>query len=339
MTVRYLLQVIVAVILLNGILAPSFSAATIHDQAKPQAKASDAEVKAVAAINSAPDATAKLTQAEAFIKKYPKSALRLEVAQALTNEIGNMADAGQRLTLAERFLKAFSGDAESEGVRTMVVSEYVIAKRVDDAFTMGATILAKKPDSLGVLTTLAIVGTDEVKKQNTKYSTQTWLYGLKAIELLEANQKPANMDEAYWSHQRSLLPQLYLNMGALALAGGKPAEARPRLERAIELSPTDPSGYFFLGSLIDDEYRTVAEAHQAMPEGKEKQDTLKKATDLMDKVIDLYARALGAASDKPEYKAMYDQVMESIRPYYRYRYKSTTGLQPLIDKYKTPAKP
>ena len=76
-----------------------------------------------------------------------------------------------------------------------------------------------------------------------------------------------------------------------------------------------------------------------MKEGPEKQETLKKATEMMDKVIDLYARALGTAADKPEFKPMYDQVLEQLTPYYRYRHNSTTGLQALIDKYKTPAKP
>ena len=60
-------------------------------------------------------------------------------------------------------------------------------------------------------------------------------------------------------------------MGALALAGGKPAEAKPRLEKAIQLSPTEPTAYVFLGGLIDDEYHTVAESYQTMMEGPEKQ--------------------------------------------------------------------
>ncbi len=306
-------------------------------QEKP--KASEAEVKAIEAISSAPDAAAKLTQAEAFIKKFPKSTLRPQVVLVLTGDIGRVTDAGQRLVLGERFLKTFGSDPESERMKGLVVDEYVIAKRVDDAFTFGTGILGKQPENLAVLSTLALAGTDEARKQNTKYAAQAVQYGVKAIELIETNKKPANMDDAYWTYHQSLLPQLYLNMGALAVAGGKPAEARPRLEKAIQLNPTEPTAYVFLGGLTDDEYRAAAESYQAMAEGPEKQAALKKATELMDKVIDLYARALGVASGRAEYKPMYDQVLESITPYYRYRYKSTTGLQPLIDKYKTPAKP
>ena len=333
----YSLKISAALVLTIGVLTTCLIPVTAQEQPKP--KAPDSEIKAAAAIDSAADAAAKLTAGEAFVKKYPKSVLRPEVAHSLTNEIGRVTDAGQRLALGERFLKTFSGEAESEHIRSMVIDEYVRANRSDDAFTLGATILAKQPENVAVLSALAIVGTDEARKENTKHIAQTLQYGLKAIELIEANKKPLTMDEASWTLQKSLLPSLYLNMGALAMASGKPAEAKPRLEKAIQLKPSEPTGYVFLGGLIDDEYRVVAEAYQAMPEGPEKQATLKKATALMDKVIDLYAHALGAAADKPEYKKLYDEVLGLITPYYRYRNNGTTGLQPLIDKYKTPPQP
>lgn len=328
-----------ATVVLGVVMSGAPIAAIAQDQAKPQPKAPESETKAAAAINSAPDPAAKLTAAEAFVKKYPKSVLRPEVAQSLSKEIGRVTDAGQRLALGERFLKTFSGDGESDFIRAVVIDEYVRANRSDDAFNLGATILAKQPENVGVLATLAMVGTDEARTQNAKHLAQSLQYGLKAIELIEANKKPATTDDASWTYQKSLLPTLYLDTGALAMASGKPAEAKPRLEKAIQLKPTEPTPYVLLGGLIDDEYRVVAESYQGMKDGPEKQATLKKATDLMDKVIDLYAHALGAAADKPEYKKMYDEVLGLVTPYYRYRNNSTTGLQALIDKYKTPAKP
>lgn len=335
-------KIVAALVLAISISSVAFAETSSNAlaQAKPTPNAPEAEVNAVTAINGAPDAAAKLTLAEAFVKKYPKSTLRLELAQYLASEVARVSDVNQRLTFAERLNKLFSSDAELNSIRPVLIDSYVRAKRIDDAFSLGATILAKQPDNVGVLATLALVGTEEIKRKNSKYSTQTLQYGLKAIELIEANRKPADLDDAAWAHQTSLLPHLYLGMGALALAGGKPAEARPRLEKAIALNPTEPTAYVFLGGLVDDEYAAVAQSLQAMPEGKQKQEGLKKATELMDKVIDLYARGLGAASDKAEYKPLYDQVLESITPYYKYRHnRSTDGLQQLIDTYKVPAKP
>lgn len=328
---------LVAAVMVTIVVSSAVS--VIAQQPSAQPKAPEAEVKAAAAISSAPDLAAKLTQAEAFAKKYPKSTLRPQMVQGLTAEISRVTDAGQRLALAERFLKAFSNDVESGYMKALVVDDYVRANRVDEAFSLGATTLAKQPENLGVLSALALAGTEEARKQNTKYATQASQYGVKAIELIETNKKPADMDDSFWAYQKLLLPKLYLSMGALAMASGKPADAKPRLEKAIQANPTEPTAYVFLGGLIDDDYRAVAESYQTMPEGPEKPATLKKATELMDKVIDLYARGLGAASGKPEYKPLYDQVLQLITPYYRYRYKSTTGLQALIDKYKTPAQP
>ena len=83
------------------ILLSSPAAVPAQEQAKPQAP--EAEVKAASAISSAPDLAAKLTQAEAFIKKYPKSTLRPQIVQGLTAEISRVTDAGQRLTLESGF--------------------------------------------------------------------------------------------------------------------------------------------------------------------------------------------------------------------------------------------
>lgn len=338
----YLLEM-VAALALTIIVTPFAIAQTepaAPAQAKPTPNVSEGEGKAVTAINSAPDAAAKLTLVEAFVKKYPKSPLRAEVARYLTGQISRVQDDAQRLALAEKFQKTFPEDAESTRIPALVIDAYIRTKRVDEAFNLGANVLAKQPDNIEVLTTLAMAGTEEAKRQNSKYADKTSQYGLKAIELIEGNKKPESLDSAVWTYQTNLLPQLYLNLGALALAGGKTAEAKPHLEKAVALNPAEPSAYFFLGGVVDEEYTKVAESFQAMPAGKEKQDTLKKATELMDKVIDLYARALGAAADKAEYKPLYDRALESITPYYKYRHnRSTDGLQQLIDKYKVPAKP
>ena len=334
--VGYLSHFATALALAIALAATAFTV-NAQDSAKP--KLSDGETKAATAINNAADAAAKLTAAEAFIKKYPKSTLRPDVAKTITNEIGSMKDAGQRLPLAERFLKTFTAEGESDRIRVLVIDDYARAKRGDEAFALGTTALAKQPENVAILSVLALVGAEEVRQQNPKHGALSLQYGVKAIELLEANKKPASMDEETWTYQKSLLPRLYLDMGMLSLASNNPTDARPRLEKAIQLDPAEPSGYVYLGGILDDEYKAAAEAFQGMKEGPEKQAALKKATDLMDKVIDLYAHALGTASGRPEYKAMYDQVVESVTPYYRYRYKSTTGLQALIDKYKVAAKP
>jgi len=303
-------------------------------------KVSEGEAKGASAINSAPDAAAKLAAAGEFVKKYPKSPLRAEVSGYLVGQIDQVGDAAQKLALAETFQKTFTGDKEQEAIQPVILDAYLAAKRTDDAFTLAASILAKQPENVVLLTRMLIAGTDEAKRQNPKYAPQSQQYGLKAIELIEANKKPADMTDAAWENIKALLPALYQNMGILSLVSRNSAEAQTRLEKAATLNPAEPFNYVLLGSIANDEYQQLATTHKSMPNGPQKDEALKKATAMMDKVIDLYAHAVGATDGKPEYQQIHDQLMQDLTPYYKYRHnQSTEGLQQLIDKYKVPAKP
>jgi tetratricopeptide (TPR) repeat protein len=312
--------------------------ALTQEPAKPTASA--AEAKAAEAINSAPDASAKLAAAGEFVKKYPKSTLRLQVANYVAGQIAQIADATQKLALAEGFRKVFKEDKEVEEIQLVTLDAYLSLKRVDEAFAHAALILAKEPENVAVMSHLALAGTEEAKRQNTRHVPVSLQYGLKAIELIEANKKPAYLDDANWERQKAMLPLLYLNMGILSFVSGNPVEAKPRFEKAVVLNPAEPTSYALLGNVLDDEYQQLAQSYKTMPEGKQKEETLKKATERMDQVIDLYARALGTSAGKPEYKTLQDQLLPAITPYYKYRHNgSTEGLQQLIDKYKMPATP
>lgn len=317
-----------------------FVTSTTHGQDKNKPKISEAEAKAASAVNTAPDAAAKLAMATEFVKKYPKSTARLELAWYVAGQIADVKDAAQRLALAEGFQKAFTGDKELEAIRTVIIGAYVESKRIDDAFSLAATVLAQQPENVGVLSQMTIAGTGEAKRQNPKYAAQSLQYGLKAIELIEANKKPANFDETAWASQKAMLPHLYQNMAILSLVNGNAAAARTHLEKAVTLNPSEPFNYVLLGSIVNDEYQKLAQTYKSMPESKEKEETLRSASELLDKVIDLYAHAVAASEGKPEYQQLHDQIMQDLTPYYKYRHnQSTDGLRQLIDKYKTPAKP
>ena len=301
---------------------------------------SEAEAKEANAINNEPDAAAKLAAADRFLKKYPKSAARQEMARYVAGQIAGVTDATQKLTLAESFRKTFTAENEQDFIQPVILDAYFAANRTDDAFKLGTSVLAKEPEHVGVLTQLAIAGTEEAKKRNPKYVAQSAQYGMKAIELIEANKKPARMDEQTFTTIKEMLPHLYQSMGILSMASGNEAEGRPRFEKASTLNPTDPFNYVMLGSIVDNEYQQAAEKYKAMPEGPQKAEALKNAQALMDKAIEYYARAVATSEGRPEYQKLHDQVLQDMTPYYKYRHGgSTEGLQQLIDKYKVQPKP
>jgi hypothetical protein len=335
---RAFLALIVVVFILSLCGQATAASRPIQETSKP--KLSPDEAKAVAAINSAADAAAKLAAAESFVKTYPKSNARLGVANYVAGQIGQVSDAAQRLSLAEEFQKIFTEEKELNAVGLLILDAYVAANRVDDAFDLASKMLAKNPEDLRVLIQMMNAGAEAAKRQNGKYAAKSLQYGLKAIELIEANKKPVDMDDASWAKQKTVLPQLYAQAAIFSLLSRNSAEAKTRLEKAAALDPNDPMNQALIASILDEEYQKMAQTYQRMPASQQKEDMLKRINEQLDKTIAAYAHAVGLSMGRPEYQQLQNQALQSLTPYYKYRHnQSIEGLQPLIDKYKMPAKP
>jgi tetratricopeptide (TPR) repeat protein len=312
-----------------------FLSTLVRAQEPAQPKVSADEAKALNAINAAPDAAAKMTGAEEFVKKHPKSAAIPMLGQQLAAEIGKVPDVTQRLALADRFDKAFTDEKSLQAIQFTRMDTYVASNRVDDAFALATKILAKDPEELHTMIQIVVVGTEDVKKGNPKYAPQTLQYGLKAIELIEANKKPAQMDETTWTNDKGALPQLYQQTAILSMVAGNTTEAKTRLDKASQLNPQDPSNHAFAGYILNNEYVQQATTYKTMPEGKQKDDMLKKLEGLMDGIIEEFAKTVGLATGRAEYQPLVQQITPDLTSYYKYRHnQSVEGLQQLIDKYK-----
>lgn len=339
---------------------------------KPAPKLSDDERKAVLKINEAKDAAAKLQAASAFLKKYPKSEVRDQVAGHVASKILEEKDATLRVALAELYLGSFNGPGEADHVSETLVNDYVTANRLDDAFRLGATWLEKNPDEVATRTRLAIMGLNMARNGDPKFLPQSRQYAARAIELFEADKKPSGADDAKWKeYKSSTLPQLhtalgftayseknaaeaksslekavalgsnepntFLVLGLIAFGEGNNAEAKSKLDKAVALGSREPNIYAVLGSMAEKDYTELARKYQAAT-GPERDATLKLAQAQLDRVIELFAQAVALAEARPEYKPLHDQVMQPLTDYYKYRHNnSTDGLQQLIDKYKKPA--
>lgn len=320
------------------ILAASFAFSAI-----PQNKAaqvSDGERKALQKINDAKDPAGKLQAAKELIEKYPKSSQRPKIVELLLQEIGDLKDPAQKIPLAESFLGTFAEANESNKMYPIVIDAYIAAKRLDDAFNAAKPWLELNPNEVDVLYVLAIVGTDEARRQNAKYAGVSQQYGLKAIELIEGDKRPEGILPENWSKAKTMwLPQLYQSAGLLALMKGSNAEAMAKLQKAAALNQNDPFNYVLLANIKNEDYTREAKLFQSMPAGQAKTDAEKKLMGELDEIIDLFAHAIGLMEGKPQYKPLSDQILPDLTSYYTFRHKSTTGMQELIQKYKQPATP
>ena len=214
-------------------------------------KVSDAEAKAAKAVETAKDLNAKFAAAEQFLKKYPASKVRPQVAGYMASLVFGVTEPNQRLALAQKYVAVFTEPTEANLVRPALIDSYVLLKRFDEAFDNGASYLASNPEDVQVLVLLMVTGAELVRNQNGKYVKASRQYGAKAIELIEADKKPALLDSESWVKQKARLPELYQQMGVMSLVEQNTAEAEANLEKAVKLNPADPFNYAMLVSITN----------------------------------------------------------------------------------------
>ena len=308
-----------------------------QDQSKSQEKpkVSGDEQKAAQKVAQAADPAAKLKAAGDFVRKYPKSALRAEVLGHVTQQVNAVGDSAQKIALAESYLAQFTDAADAAAMNSVLLGAYIGAQRFDDAFRVGAAWLAKNPEDVVVLTDLAFQGIEQAQRQNTKFAAQSQTYGLKAIEVLEADRKPAQLSDEDWTRlKKTRLPLLYRALGLLSIMQQNPREAETRLEKALALDPSDPAVYWLMSNIKNEEYQKTAELYQRTPAGANRDELLKIISTQLDEIIDLYAHAIALSEGRAEFQPIREQMLKDIEGYYKYRHKSTEGMQQLIEKYK-----
>jgi tetratricopeptide (TPR) repeat protein len=318
---------------LKGVLVSTFCVFAVSNAAVSAQTSTEAD--ALAAIKVATNPTTKLTAAEDFIAKFPNSTARVSVAETIAGEILKVKNGMVALTLLERAQAIFTSDKEREVLKPAALEAYVIGNRPDSAFPLAAEMLAHNPDDIQVLTRMTQAGTEEASKKNRKYTDVSLQYGLKAIALLETDTKPASLADEAWTVQRGKLDRLYQQTAILYLATGNTQEAKTRLTKASTLSPQEPSNFALLARVINVDYLAQKDAYDAMKDAKSKLEAHKKLEDLLDSMIDAYARAVGLATGRVEYQTLLQAVIPDLTIYYKTRHnQSIKGLQELINRYR-----
>lgn len=329
----------VLLILSVFIAAPPISVSA-QEKGQP-AQVSDAEHKAAQKIDDAKDAAGKLAAASDFIQKYPKSSLRPKIAEIIIAQIASTQDLKQKISFAETYMNTFTEASEANRMYPILIDSYIAAKRVDDAFNAAGPWLELNPNQADVLYELAVIGADEARRQNPKYVKQSQQYGLKAIELIEADKRPETYSVESWNKNKTIwLPQLYQALGILSFLVGNDADATAKLQKAAALNPNDPTNFVLLATIKNNQYTAEAKQLQGAPKSPATAEAEKKLLAQLDEIIDLYAHAVGLTEGKPQLQQLHDQLVPALTDYYKFRHNnSTAGMQDLINKYKRPSTP
>lgn len=302
--------------------------------AQDQKPPSQGEQEAAKKVQDAKDLPAKMKQAEEFMKKNSKSSLRPRVAEYLSNEISNVNDPKQRLSYIDSYNKMFNSDVEQGFITPWLVDAYAQTDRLDDAFKLAGKAFEKVPDNVLLMTQLCLKGSNAVRQGNAQYAEQSKQYGLKAIEMIEADKKPAQINDQFWGEMKTKwLPELHQAIGFIAFSAGDSEEAKKRFTKVTELNPMNPNGFLMMASFADGDYQRAAMEYNTAS-GAAKDAALKKAYGHLDTVIDYYARVVGLTGTKPEFKQIHDQVLPVLQETYKIRKGSLDGLDKLVEKYK-----
>jgi len=298
-------------------------------------KVSADEADAIKKIEKAKTLADKIKATQDFLKKYPQSPARPQAAEYLAGEIARTKDDAQIIQNGETYLTIFTEPAETDLILPDLVYSYSATNRPKDAFGAAEKYFARHPDDVVLRYKLAIDGSNLLRSGTKDYALQSRDYALKSIELIEANKKPANLDDARWKeYQTKYLPSLYQTVGVYEYNMGDKAKAQASLVKATSLDAKDVNSWLLLSTMLDDEYQELARQYNVADEGAARDALLKKANDKLDQVMEGFARIVALTDGRPEAKNVNDQIRQSLETYYKYRHKNLDGLPALIGKYK-----
>lgn len=328
----YLKNLTKALLLTIGILLAVAGAGFAQDN---KIKVSADEGDAIKKIEKAKTLADKIKATQDFVKKYPKSPARGQAAEYLAGEIARTKDDAQIIQNGEIYLTIFTEPSEIDLILPDLVYSYSATSRTKDAFTTAEKYFSTHPDDVALRYKLAIDGSNLLRSGTKDYAAQSRDYAVKAIELIEANKKPANLDDVRWKdYQTKYLPQLYQTVGVFEYNTGDKTKARVNLEKATSLDARDVNSWILLATMQDEEYQELARQYNIADNGAARDEMLKKANDKMDQVIESFARIVALTDGRPEAKNVNDQIRQSLESYYKYRHKNLDGLPELINKYK-----
>ena len=221
--------------------------------------------------------------------------------------------------------------------RAPKVSELVYDKKdYTKSFELGKQILAEEPDNLRVLIDLAYAGYLAASSKVDTFNGDTLNYAKKAIQLLQAGGTLENW--LPYSGKDEALGYLNNTIGVLTIHKD-PSEALRHLLRAAQLEgklKKDAITYGYIGDAyqsgpydrLSAEYNAKFKDKDETPESKL---ALENLNQVIDRMIDAYARAVALSGTDAASQARKKAWMDTLTTWYKFRHKdSDAGLNELI---------
>lgn len=194
------------------------------------------EALALFKFDIAEDASLRIQTANHFLAQYPQSVKRAEVARRLAVQISELPDPDKRVEGLERLQGLFKELNETSFIDLLLLRAYSQANRPEDALRVGSAYIEKNPDDVVALVQLAVIDQSLIKRLDPPLTRQSLQYGDRAINLIEADRKPANIDAESWNKSKTAwLAKLYQASASIHSLRGESVLAERKSNRAMAL--------------------------------------------------------------------------------------------------------
>ena len=228
------------------------------------------------------------------------------------------------------YLKNFVTKYEKASRKDQVYDLVYNKKDYAKAFELGKQIIAEEPDNLRVLIDLSNAGYASRKVET--YNADTLAYAQKAIQLIESGKTLENWTP--YTSKDEALGYLYYTVGLLN-AQKNPAGGLTSVIKAAQfdggIKKLASTYAFIAGAYEAGQYAKLSADYKTKFEGKDESPESKLALEninqVVDRMVDAYARAVALAGNDPQ-KAVW---MESLTTWYKFRHnQSDAGLTEMI---------
>lgn len=232
----------------------------------------------------------------------------------------------------QQWLDSYERDERQKTLWKMVHTD----RNFLEAFPVGKVVMAEEPDQLDSLIALGTAGYLAASARNTNFDKEAIAYAKRAIQLLESGKKPD--DWAPYKSKDDTLAYLYLTLGVLQLKPA-PNEAIESLIKSVQFESELkklPVNYYRLAQAYQSgPYASLSADFQSRfggkPETPESKQALEKLNQVIDLMIDAYARAVALAGTDAQYAQSKTAWLNNLTTFYKFRHQDTdVGLSEFI---------
>ena len=246
---------------------------------------------------------------------------------------GEVTEAQQKII---DFLKKWSTAYEEGMLKVTFTDELYNKKNYPKAYEVGKQILAKEPDNLRVLVDMGANGFVLLPMKNAQLNTESLDYARRALQLLDSGKTVEDWGPLV--SKENATAYLNFTIGAQSLEKDPGTALKSVLKAAQLESPLkkSPITYAYIaGAYETGPYAKQSEEYKRLYGGKDETPESKLAlaniNQIVDRMIDAYARAVALAGTDAQYATIKTQSLESLTTWWKYRNNNTdTGMNEFV---------